>query len=168
METTAKKLYEAMFLVDSALAADDWDGINDTVKKMLEKAEAEIVSIRKWDERKLAYEIRRKPRGTYILAYFRADGSKISQLERDVVLSEKIMRALILNADQQTAKDIEKETPIMLAERHRQEYPKDVAEAAEGPAEAGRDRRRGAEADYDVDRRERPRRRDRFDKEFDS
>ncbi len=153
-----------MFLVDSALAADDWDGINDTIKKMLEKAEAEIVSIRKWDERKLAYEICRKPRGTYILAYFKADGSKISQLERDVVLSEKIMRALILNAEQLTDKDIEKETPIMFAERHRQEYP----EAAEQPAETGRDKRRDAEPDYDVDRRERPRRRDHFDTEFDS
>jgi small subunit ribosomal protein S6 len=154
-----------MFLVDSALAADDWDGINDTVKKMLEKAEAEIVSIRKWDERKLAYEIRRKPRGTYILAYFKADGSKISQLERDVVLSEKIMRALILNAEQQTAKDIEKETPTMLAERHRQEHPQDVAGAAEEPAETGRDKRRDAETDYDADRRERGRRYGRFDTE---
>ena len=165
METTAKKLYEAMFLVDSALAANDWDGINDTVKKMLEKAEAEIVSIRKWDERKLAYEIRRKPRGTYILAYFRADGSKIRQLERDVVLSEKIMRALILNAEQLTAKDIEKETPTMLAEKHRQEHPQDVAGAAEESAETGRDKRRDAETDYDVDRRERGRRYGRFDTE---
>ena len=44
MKTVTKKLYEAMFLVDSAHAAADWDGVNETIKNILERAEAEIVS----------------------------------------------------------------------------------------------------------------------------
>jgi len=40
-----------MFLVDSARAASDWDGINGAIKKILEKAKAEVVSMRKWDDR---------------------------------------------------------------------------------------------------------------------
>ena len=111
METGVKKLYEVMFLIDSAEAAKDWDGIIELVTKMLTKADAEIVSLRKWDERPLAYTIRRCARGTYILAYFRASGQKIHEIERDVQLSERIMRVLILKADHLTAEDIAKATP---------------------------------------------------------
>ena len=124
METVVKRLYEAMFLVDSAKAASDWDGIISAIKNLLERAEADIVSMRKWDERKLAYEIRGKGRGTYILCYFRVDGEKIRDIERDVQLSERIMRVLILSAEAIEQKDIEKDTPAMRAERQEQEASK--------------------------------------------
>ena len=117
MKTGTKKLYEAMFLINPAEAASDWEGVNKTIKAILEKADAEIVSMRKWDERKLAYNIKGQSRGTYILCYFKAEGDKIREIERDVQLSERIMRALILNAEQQTKEDIEKDTPATLAER---------------------------------------------------
>lgn len=116
MKTVAKKVYEAMFLIDSAQAATDWEGTNQLIRTILEKAEAEIISIRKWDERKLAYDIAGKSRGTYILCYFTAPTSKITRIERDVQLSEKIMRVLILRADHLTKEDMEKKTPIMSVE----------------------------------------------------
>jgi len=100
METTiGKKMYEAMFLIDSAVASSDWDKIIATLVTVLKKADSEIVSIRKWDERKLAYEINGKSRGTYILCYFRADGRKVHEIEKAVQLSEQIMRVLILSAE---------------------------------------------------------------------
>ena len=107
METVIKKLYEGMFLVDSA-QAQNWDAIIATIKTILERAEAEIVSMKKWDDRKLAYEIGGKTRGTYILYYFRADGERIRDIERDVHLSERIMRVLILCAETREKRDIEK------------------------------------------------------------
>ena len=96
MKTVAAKLYEGMFLVDSAIAASDWQGIINTIRSILDKAGVEIVSVDKWDERKLAYGIKGKTRGTYILAYFRADGPQIAPIERSAQLSEDIIRALIL------------------------------------------------------------------------
>lgn len=121
METMAKKkLYEGMFLVDSAKAASDWDGINKAVKKILDKAKAEIVSIRKWDDRKLAYDIRGVSRGTYLLIYFRVDSQQIRNIEKAVRLSEKIIRVLILNTDQMTQEDIDKDTPAAKAEKEKE------------------------------------------------
>ena len=109
METGVKKLYEIMFLIDSAEAAKDWDGIIELVTKMLNKIDAQILSLKKWDERPLAYSIKRCSRGTYILAYFKADGRKITELERDVLLSERVMRALILKTEHLTEEDIVKQ-----------------------------------------------------------
>jgi len=135
LETAVKKLYEGMFLIDSAEAARDWEGIIELVTKMLTKADAEIVSIRKWDERPLAYTIRRCARGTYILAYFRANGQKIHDIERDVQLSERIMRVLILRADHLTEEDIAKATPAMRGQQPA-DYGAAPAETKQQPEQA--------------------------------
>jgi small subunit ribosomal protein S6 len=103
----AKRLYEGMFLVDSALATADWEGTLAVVENILKRADAEIVAIRKWGERKLAYDIGRQTRGTYILAYFNADGRRIAGIEKDVQLSEKIVRVLILGTEKRPPEMIE-------------------------------------------------------------
>jgi small subunit ribosomal protein S6 len=100
-----------MFLVDSALAAQEWQGILDEVQRILVRAGAEVISLKKWDERHLCYDIQRKSRGTYLLAYFNCDTDKVNGIERDVQLSERIMRALVLRTDGMTQQDIEKPTP---------------------------------------------------------
>ena len=129
MEATSKKnLYEGMFLIDSAVAAADWDGIISVITKILERAKAEIISIRKWDDRKLAYDIKGKSRGLYIICYFRVDGGEIQDIEKNVQLSEKIVRVLILNAEHMTPEEIEKDTPAIKAEKDGQSTA-DVASA---------------------------------------
>jgi len=114
--TVNRRLYEGMFLVDSTQAAD-WDATTAVIDGILKKANAEIVSMRKWDDRRLAYEVDGKSRGTYILCYFRADGEKIQDIEKSVQLSEQIMRVLILSAEQMTAEDMEKDTPAARARK---------------------------------------------------
>ena len=131
METVAKnKLYEGMFLIDSSKAGADWDGIISAISTILEKAGAEIDSIRKWDDRRLAYEIKGKSRGTYILSYFRVDGERIQDIEKSVRLSEKIMRVLILSAERLRPEDIEKDTPATKVEMEK-ERRKAAQEAAQ-------------------------------------
>ena len=139
METAVKKLYEGMFLIDSAEAAKDWDGILEFINRTLTKAEAEIVSVRKWDERPLAYPIRRCVRGTYILTYFRSDGKKIHEIERDVQLSERIIRVLILRADHLTEDAIAKDTPATRVEKQGQQ----PEEQSAAPDEAKQSRQGG-------------------------
>ena len=134
METMTKnRLYEGMFLVDSALAGSNWDGVNQTIKTILDKADAEIVSIKKWDDRKLAYEIKGKSRGTYILCYFRADGGKIKDIEKSVQLSEQIIRVLVLNAEQMTEEDMNKETPAAAETEQAKGSDEDIQDTEEEP-----------------------------------
>jgi len=127
LSTVTKKLYEGLFLVGPNEEAVDFEAVCKVVEKILKKSEAELVTISKWDERKLAYEVNGKGRGLYILTYFNADPSKITAIERDVQLSEQIMRALILTTDKMSKEDIEKDTPVAAAK-------KDV-EAAKAAAE---------------------------------
>ena len=111
METAIKRLYEGLFLIDSAEAASDWDGIIGAIEKVLSRSECEVVSLEKWDERKLTYDVNKKSRGTYILTYFNCDPLKIGAIERDVQLSEHIMRVMVLKTDKMSEDDIKRETP---------------------------------------------------------
>jgi len=101
-----------MFLVDTALAAQDWQVVLDEIKRVLDRAEAEVVSQKKWDERRLCYDINKKSRGTYILVYFNCETDKLGGIERDVQLSELIARVLVLRTDRMTPEDLEKLTPL--------------------------------------------------------
>jgi small subunit ribosomal protein S6 len=127
LKTVAAKLYEGMFLVDSALAASDWQGVINTIRSILDKAGVEIVSVKKWDERKLAYGIKGKSRGTYILAYFRADGSQVAPIERAAQISEDIIRVLILCVE-----DVEERYLTGAAQDRRTEEPEPARLAEDG------------------------------------
>jgi len=135
LKTSVENLYEGLFLVDSAFAASDFEGILGTIRAILEKAEAEIVSIKKWDERRLAYEIKGVSRGTYILAYFNAEGQSVSQIEREVQLSERIMRVLILRVEKGRQQSIEEKVP---AERGEQRPERSERPTVYKPAGSGR------------------------------
>jgi small subunit ribosomal protein S6 len=93
--------YEAMFLIGQAAAANLPEVI-DHIKDIFNRAGAELIAMKKWDERRLAYEIKKQKRGLYILTYFRAQNTALPGIERDVNLSERIMRVMILRADHLT------------------------------------------------------------------
>jgi small subunit ribosomal protein S6 len=99
MATESNKLYEALFLLSQQEVANDFAGCVQHVRDIFARAEAELLVLRKWDERRLAYEIKGQKRGTYLLAYFKIEGAKISSIERDCDLSEQILRVLIIKAD---------------------------------------------------------------------
>ncbi|MCK4341432.1 MAG: 30S ribosomal protein S6 [Phycisphaerae bacterium] len=92
------KRYEAMFLFDNAVTRD-WADIEREVRRLCDRIGAELLVCVKFDERKLAYEIKRRKRGTYVLTYLEAPSERIDDLERDARLSESILRLLVLRAD---------------------------------------------------------------------
>lgn len=99
MADVTTRLYEGLFLLNQQNVASDYTGCIDHLKDIFARAEAEIVALSKWDERRLAYEIEGQKRGTFILVHFNARSKQIANIERDCSLSELVLRALILRAD---------------------------------------------------------------------
>jgi small subunit ribosomal protein S6 len=93
--------YEAMFVVSQAVAVD-FQGVVDHVKEVIGKNGGTLIAMKKWDERRFAYEIDKQKRGLYILTYFSAPGSAMQAINRAADLSEKILRHLITRADHLT------------------------------------------------------------------
>jgi ribosomal protein S6 len=90
-----------MFVVDAGRGGSEFPEIIRHIANLLERVDAQILRIEKWDERKLAYRIKRAKRGIYILVYFRAEGSAVAGLRHDVQLSEQLLRVLVLRADEE-------------------------------------------------------------------
>ncbi len=90
--------YEMMFIFDPTVG-DNWEKVEGEIDRLMQRAEAEVIVTNKLEERRLAFEIEGRKRGLYVLTYFRANGEKITALERDARLSEMILRVLIIRAD---------------------------------------------------------------------
>lgn len=131
MSTAVKRLYEGLFLVNSNAAASDWQGVINAVEKVLKRSDAEVVSLKKWDDRRLCYQIEGAERGTYILVYFNTDPLTIRAIERDVQLSEQILRVMILKTDKMSKEDMDRETPLDIAEKEEQAAQAESEPAAE-------------------------------------
>src|SRR3954454_15325918 len=99
MTTMAKanKQYEAMFLFGVAAAPEAEKAIQ-TARGILERHGGSVLVAKRWDERKLAYEIHGQKRGLYVITYFTAPGDAIGAIERDVNLSEEVLRVMITDA----------------------------------------------------------------------
>jgi small subunit ribosomal protein S6 len=103
MPTTRVANYEAMFLISQSQPFGE--AING-IRHILERYGATILAMRKWDERRLAYEIKKQKRGIYILAYFSCDTKHLGEIERGFNLSEQVMRFLITRADHMTVDEM--------------------------------------------------------------
>ena len=90
------KLYEGMFVTDHNAAKENFQKVEAAVQECITRFGGEIVNSIKWDERRLAYEIRKHKRGTFILMHFKAPGESIVKIERQLKLTEHVLRALIL------------------------------------------------------------------------
>ncbi len=103
------KTYEGMFLLDAG--NPDFQAACEPVQTILSRNEVEVLAIKPWDERKLAYEIARRKRGLYVLVYFKSDPLRIAEIEHDCQLDERVVRVLILRRDQLTEQELQAETP---------------------------------------------------------
>jgi len=128
--------YEGMFLFDPAVATD-WEHIKTELDRLMDRSGARMIAYGKWDERRLAYEIRGRKRAIYVLTYFSAEPDKISGLERDVRLSDVAIRCLLLRVDYLSEEDMKK----VVAESTKQAAPQAPPAGPDGeqPATAAKE-----------------------------
>jgi small subunit ribosomal protein S6 len=95
----AQNVYECLFIFDSNRYARDPNGVSGAIPKMIEKLEGEILANRLWNEQRLAYPINGQRKGTYWLTYFKLDGERVSDFNRQCQLNDHILRNLTLKVD---------------------------------------------------------------------
>jgi small subunit ribosomal protein S6 len=100
-----KRTYEGMYLISQQVAATFSEAISH-IRETIESAGGHIIAMKKWDERRLAFEIDKQKRGVYILCYFEAPTSALIKIENNCNLSEQILRAMFLRADHLSPEEI--------------------------------------------------------------
>jgi len=138
--------YEGLFLFPQAVGGDLQSAV-DHISEILAKSDAEVISMSKWDERRLAYEINGNKRGVYFLVYFKAKRTALVAIERSCNLSETLLRSMMVRADHLTREQMESaDGTIEIADEMKLRAaeaaaaPEPAPEAAEAPkAAAGSD-----------------------------
>ena len=92
----AMRPYEVMFIVDVQLDDQVIQTVINRSIEQLKRLGGPIGRVEKWGRRKLAYEIRKKPDGYYVLVEVTGDPTKIAALDRSLFLADEILRHKII------------------------------------------------------------------------
>ena len=90
------RLYEAMWVVDANSGREDFNKCLGGIREIVEKGGGSWINADKWEERKLAYQIKKKKRGLYIINHFSAPTDAVIKIDRNARLSDLILRHMIL------------------------------------------------------------------------
>lgn len=99
--------YELLYIVHPDLESSI-DKITGNVKGYIEARKGKITYEENWGKRKLAYEIKKSDVGIYVLVYFEAPASGLAKIERDIRLTEEIIRFMVLSAPEKIKASIPK------------------------------------------------------------
>jgi small subunit ribosomal protein S6 len=94
------RTYETMLVLDPEMSKEHVEGFVDKLKKFLGDRGVEILKVEEWGARPLAYEIKKKTKGFYLLFYLKGDAALISEMERSLRLMEEVLRYLTVKREE--------------------------------------------------------------------
>ena len=92
-------LYETLFVVHPERAPRMKEFI-ERFSKVIEGQEGTVAHVDEWGARDLAYRIDKQARGYYTLLRYEATGHAVNELERNLKLTDGILRYLTVRADE--------------------------------------------------------------------
>ncbi len=112
------KTYETLLVIHPDLDESEQNKTVDTIQELITVNGGKIIKVDKWGKRQLAYMIKKKRDGYYVLMYFEASPAAIVELNRRYkLMPDVILRSIILQLDTVQVADIfnegaaEKKTP---------------------------------------------------------
>ena len=91
--------YEIMFILSTQLTDEEKQAGVAFVEETLKVAGAAEVKTEIWGDRKLAYPIKKKENGYYVLTTFQADGTRFTEIEAKLNINESLLKYMIVKND---------------------------------------------------------------------
>jgi small subunit ribosomal protein S6 len=94
-----KYQYELTYVISGVVQQNQVDDIVRKINHLIESNDGDVLEVDEWGNQRLAYEIDRKRSGYYVNMYFKAPGSLIQRLERELEINDDVLRYLTLRMD---------------------------------------------------------------------
>jgi len=88
--------YETLFVVKPTLTDEETVAQITKIKDVLAKEGAELVGTNDMGMRKLAYPVEKNDRGYYTILFYKAEGTVINELERNLKINEEVIKFLTI------------------------------------------------------------------------
>lgn len=124
--------YEVMYVIDPALEDSARTELINRFSDLVAKNGGEVDRVDEWGKRRLAYAIQYKTEGYYVLMYIKAPAELPREIERNMQISDSILRYLTVRYEGELPAKREPLKPYA----PREAAPAAEAPVAEAPAEA--------------------------------
>jgi len=95
--------YETIFILDPDLEEEQAQSAIEKVKGIITQAQGEILKVEDWGKRKLAYEVKKKAKGHYLLIHFSGTPALLSELERNFRVMDAVIKFQSVRMDERQA-----------------------------------------------------------------
>ncbi|MBS1797736.1 MAG: 30S ribosomal protein S6 [Acidobacteria bacterium] len=130
----ANRLYEVMYIAVPESGDEDIAKLNEAITALVEKGGGSVAVQDGWGRRRLAYPIKKKTEGYYVLLEISGSGQEIAELERRFRVNDMVMRYLTVRVDEDRKSAAKKQ-----AKRDKRKNNNGAAGSGSGAAEAGTD-----------------------------
>jgi len=91
--------YESVIILDPELSDDDVRNITERYTQIIKDRHGEVIKIEDWGSRKLAYLVKKKERGRYVLLDYVGLPDVLGELERQFKIADEVMKYLSVKTD---------------------------------------------------------------------
>jgi len=125
--------YETLYVLKPTLTDEETAANIAKIEAILVREGAEILATNNMGMRKLAYPVEKNERGVYTIVYFKAEGTVINELERNLKFNEEVIKYLTVRYTKQ--KELTQFAKLVAAAAPKEEAPVETTtEVAETPA----------------------------------
>ncbi len=97
--------YETLLLLSPELAEDGRNGIIENLSDIVAKGDGKISEVDEWGIRTLAYPVRKQTRGYYVRLVYNAPGELVTELERNIRISDDIYKFVTVKLADNTTQE---------------------------------------------------------------
>jgi small subunit ribosomal protein S6 len=92
--------YETIFILDPDLEEGIAQSALEKIKGIITQGNGEILKVEDWGKRKLAYEVKKKSKGQYILIHLSGTPALLSELERNFRVMDAVIKFQSVRLDE--------------------------------------------------------------------
>lgn len=91
--------YEIVVIIDPDTDERQVSPLMDKHLKTITDGQGTVDNVDVWGKRRLAYEIRKKPEGIYVILNVTAEPAVVKEMDRLMTIDEQIMRTKVMRPD---------------------------------------------------------------------
>jgi len=131
-----KTAYEAIYIVEANLADEAVRAIVAKYSGVIEAGGGIVDDVDIWEPRRLAYPIKNRREGIYVVANFISEASAKNELDRIFRISDDVLRFMIVKQDEKADRTPSKARAAEQERREREQAARAAAQASYAPVES--------------------------------
>ena len=135
--------YETIVIIDPDISEEDRTTLITKTRETIPQQEGVFLQENHWGVKKLAYEIKKKPRGYYVLLDYCGTGKVVDEIERFFRIDDRVMKYMTVQIDQHA--DAEKILADLAAAKEKEITPQEATASSE--AQSGSEQQAAGSSD---------------------